>query len=42
MTLELRGVTKEVAGQIWIRPTNLSLIPGSTFMLPGASDRSVG
>lgn len=35
MTLELRGVTKEVAGQTWIHPTDLSVAPGSMNVLLG-------
>lgn len=35
MTLELRGVTKQVAGQDWIHPTDLVLAPGSMNVLLG-------
>ena len=35
MTLELRGVTKEVGGQVWIHPADLTLAPGSMNVLLG-------
>ena len=35
MTLELQGVSKEVAGQSWIHPTDLELAPGSMNVLLG-------
>ena len=35
MTLELQGVTKDVAGQTWIHPTDLTLAPGSMNVLLG-------
>ena len=35
MTLELRGVTKQVAGQVWIHPTDLAMAPGSMNVLLG-------
>ncbi|WP_234855577.1 ABC transporter ATP-binding protein [Paracoccus everestensis] len=35
MTLELQGVSKEVAGQRWIHPTDLELAPGSMNVLLG-------
>ncbi|WP_374301419.1 ABC transporter ATP-binding protein [Paracoccus sp. (in: a-proteobacteria)] len=35
MTLELRGVSKEVAGQIWLHPTDLALAAGSMNVLLG-------
>ena len=35
MTLELRGVGKEVGGQVWIHPTDLTLTPGSMTVLLG-------
>lgn len=35
MTLELRGVMKEVAGQPWIHPADLVLAPGSMNVLLG-------
>ncbi|MDQ1899073.1 ABC transporter ATP-binding protein [Paracoccus sp. WLY502] len=35
MTLELRGVTKQVAGQHWIHATDLVLAPGSMNVLLG-------
>ncbi|WP_207099588.1 ABC transporter ATP-binding protein [Paracoccus shandongensis] len=35
MTLELRGVSKEVAGQVWIHPADLTLAPGSMNVLLG-------
>ena len=35
MTLELRGVGKEVAGQVWVHPTDLTLTPASMNVLLG-------
>ena len=35
MTLELRGISKDVAGQAWIHPTDLVLAPGSMNVLLG-------
>ena len=35
MTLELRGVTKDVGAETWIHPTDLSLAPGSMNVLLG-------
>ncbi|MBV0891420.1 ABC transporter ATP-binding protein [Paracoccus sp. Z118] len=35
MTLELRGVSRKVAGQDWIHPTDLTLSPGSMNVLLG-------
>ena len=35
MTLELQGVTKDVAGQTWIHPTDVTLAPGSMNVLLG-------
>ncbi|MCZ0961585.1 ABC transporter ATP-binding protein [Paracoccus benzoatiresistens] len=35
MTLELRRVTKEVAGQAWVHPTDLAMGPGSMNVLLG-------
>lgn len=35
MTLELRGVAKEVGGQVWIHPADLTLAPGSMNVLLG-------
>ena len=35
MTLELAGIGKEVGGQVWIHPTDLTLAPGTMNVLLG-------
>ena len=35
MTLELAGIGKEVGGQVWIDPTDLTLAPGTMNVLLG-------
>ncbi|MRX50301.1 ATP-binding cassette domain-containing protein [Paracoccus sp. S-4012] len=35
MTLELRGVARQAAGQVWIHPTDMTLAPGSMNVLLG-------